>query len=296
MNLKRVFKFKRLKPKRTTRIVVFGNCQASAIARMLGNGLPSSGYQVEALSNNARTGGMKSEDEIITTLKQADILIFQPLGENYGRLSAEWIRRNVTHADLLITYPYMFNSGMYSFSHAPKARDHDYGLIYGEEIIFDLLKKQDLSSILKNYEQGRIDFRLEKRFQQCISGLREREGSTDIKLADFILENYKSEKLFVTHNHPATKLLLEVCSQIKKASGLPLSLSWIDMENDNIGRLPEPNTPISPYDVEVHGYAFDFHENWFEKGKQLIELIGLHDQNTATAGQGAGATSKAVEK
>ena len=164
MNLKKVFKFKRLKPKKTTRIVVFGNCQASAIARMMGNGLPSSDYQVEALSNNARTGGMKSE------------------------------------------------------------------------------------------------------------------------------------KLFLTHNHPATKLLLEVCSQIKKASGLPLSLSWIDMENDNIGRLPEPNTPISPYDVEVHGYAFDFHENWFEKGKQLIELIGLHYQNTATAGQGAGATSKVLEK
>ncbi|MEZ4551432.1 MAG: hypothetical protein R2874_13420 [Desulfobacterales bacterium] len=68
------------------------------------------------------------------------------------------------------------------------------------------------------------------------------------------------------------------------------------MENDNIGRLPEPNTPISPYDVEVHGYAFDFHENWFEKGKQLIELIGLHDQNTATAGQGAGANLKGCGK
>ena len=291
-----MFKFRILKRSKAINIIVFGNCQAGAIAEILKAGLPDSGYHVEALSNNARTGGMKSADEIISVIEKCDILIFQPLGENHGRLSEQNIRCKAANLDLLISYPYMFNSGMYSLSHAAKARDHDYGLIYGEEIIFDLLEKQDLSSILKNYEQGRIDFRLEKRFQHCINGLRGRESSTDIKLSDFIFDKYKSEKLFLSHNHPATQLLQEVCRQIKEISGLPLSLDWIDVKNENIGRLPETNTPISPYDVEVHGYAFDFHENWFEKGKQLIELIGLHYQNTASAGQGAGATSKAVEK
>ena len=291
-----MFKFRILKRSKAINIIVFGNCQAGAIAEILKAGLPDAGYHVEALSNNARTGGMKSADEIISVIEKCDILIFQPLGENHGRLSEQNIRCKAANLDLLISYPYMFNSGMYALSHAAKAPDHDYGLIYGEEIIFDLLKEQDIKSIIKDFQEGKIDFNLEKRFQHCIRGLRGRESLTDIKLSNFILNKYKSEKLFLSHNHPATQLLQEVCRQIKEISGLPLSLDWIDVKNENIGRLPETNTPISPYDVEVHGYAFGFHENWFEKGKQLIELIGLHYQNTATAGQGAGATSKAVEK
>ncbi len=283
MNLKKVFRFKRLKSNRTTRIAVFGNCQASAIAGMLSTGLPSSDYQVEALSNNARTGGMKSADEIISVIEKCDILIFQPLGENHGRLSEQNIRRRAANVDLLISYPYMFNSGMYSLSHAPKAPDHDYGLIYGEEVIFDLLREQDIKSIIKDYEKGKIDFNLENRFQHCINGLRGRESLTDIKISYFILDNYKSEKLFLSHNHPATHLLQEVCRQIKEISGLPLSLDWIDLKKENIGRLPETNTPISPYDKKTHGYVFDAHKDWFEKGRKLIEMIGASHAKTVSS-------------
>jgi hypothetical protein len=278
-----VFNFKKFRKLRPTNIIVFGNCQAGAIAEILTAGLPDSGYHVEALSNNTRTGGMKSASEIISIIEQCDILIFQPPGENLGRLSEQNIRRRATNADLLISYPYMFNSGMYSLSHAPKAPDHDYGLIYGEEVIFDLLKKQDIKSIINEYEKENIDFNLEKRFQHCINGLRGRESSTDIKLSDFILDKYKSEKIFLSHNHPATQLLQEVCMQIKEISGLPLSLDWIDAKNENIGKFPEINTPISPYDKKIHGYTFDAHKDWFNKGKQLIEQIGAHHAKTAKA-------------
>ena len=260
-------------------IIVFGNCQADALANILKRGLPKSRYKVAFLSNNPRTGGMKGTNKTFSKIVKSDILIYQPLGEQHGKLSENFIRKAARPKTDLIAFPYIFNSGMYSLGHAPMQEKHEYGYVFGEEIILSLLRKHSINTVLEEYKNARIDFNLMQRFKECNDEMGRRESSAEIKITEYILDNYKNSKLFLTHNHPTTKLLREICFQVKKLSGLPLSLDWIDSGNENIANFTQTNTPISPYDINLHGYKFDFHDNWFIKGKELIQLIAGHRLN-----------------
>ena len=151
--------------------------------------------------------------------------------------------------------------------------NNEYGFIYGEDIVRNLLQQYDLEEVLRLYRSGLIDFDLRNRFNFCMGELLRREARTDIKVADFIKENYQQRKLFCTHNHPTTFLFEEVCRQIVKHVDLSFDLLQIEVDNDNQAKLSQTNTPISPSDVEIHGYQFAPHDNWFSQGKELIVTI-----------------------
>ena len=152
---------------------------------------------MKALSNNARTGNFKSKDEILHKLERADVVIYQPLGEKHGSLSERNLKRITGSDATLVSFPYLFNSGMYSLGHAPLATNNEYGFIYGEEIIKRLLQEHSLEDVLDLYRKGLIDFKLKSRFNFCMSELSRRESYTDIKVTDFIRANYQSRKLLL---------------------------------------------------------------------------------------------------
>lgn len=59
-----------------------------------------------------------------------------------------------------------------------------------------------------------------KEFEECILKLKKREENWDIKISDFILENYKDIKLFYDVNHPTPFLMKEICKRLGKYLGL----------------------------------------------------------------------------
>jgi tetratricopeptide (TPR) repeat protein len=263
------------------RIVTFGNCQAKSIRKFLELSLPLSEFEIVNYKNNPRTSEMKSEAEILVGIGQADILIYQPLDSHHGNLSEENISKNVVSSQTkLISFPYIFNSGIYSLVHSPNSPGKSYGKIYGENIIFDLLSKYDRNYVLELYRNHRIDFDLKNRFEKCLSELARREETTDIKLSDFLRENYRKEKLFLTSNHPTTIVFIEVCRQIKNLTGLPIDLNIFDLNNDNIANLVITKTPITPYDISTHQYQFDCDKNWLEIGTELITKIANYYYNS----------------
>jgi hypothetical protein len=259
-------------------IVTYGNCQARGLAKLLRMCLPESEYSVEFISNNPRTGPMKSVGEIMSTIGRCNVLIYQPLRREHGKLSEDHIRQSVIgQGTTTVSLPYIFNSGMYSLTHAALASGCEYGRIYGEESVIPLVEKQTLGSVLRLYRDGQIDFGLPTRFSACIDELRRREQTTDIKLVDYIVGNYRQAKLFLTHNHPATSLFLWILLQIRDVTGLPLSLERIDAKDENLADLPLPyGSPISPYDKAVHGFEFDYRPDWLQRGRYLIALIARH--------------------
>ena len=68
-------------------------------------------------------------------------------------------------------------------------------------------------------------------------------------------------------------LLYEICRHIRGIADIPISLEGLDLTNENIANLPQTNCPISPHDVNTHGYAFGYHSDWFTKGTELIRSI-----------------------
>ncbi len=254
------------------KIVAFGNCQAAQLAKLLLELLPPLRFSVYYLSNNKRTGNLRQEHEILSTIGECDILIYQPLGLHHGELCEENLKK-ITRSDcILISFPYIFNSGVYSLCHAPLVDKHHYGLVYGEDIIIDILNTgKSKEEIICDYKNGMIDFNLIERFNKCLSEMRKRESSTEIKLSEFILSNYQKKKLFVTHNHPSNLIFFEIIRQITDIASLPIGRSHIC--ESKTPDLHETICPVTTHDIKVHGYQFDADSDWFIKGESLLQLI-----------------------
>ncbi|MEM9276096.1 MAG: WcbI family polysaccharide biosynthesis putative acetyltransferase [Cyanobacteria bacterium P01_F01_bin.143] len=257
-----------------TKIVTFGNCQLGHLKKILVSLLPSSEFDISYLSNNTRTGKMKSNQDIISEIRECDILFYQPLSNSHGDLSANNIKASVKKNCTLISIPYIFNSGAYSLCHAPFGKKHSYGFIFGQEFIIDILKSgKDLESIIDDYREGKIDFNLESRFNECLAEMKRRESnlSITIKVSEFIEQNYQNQKLFVTHSHPSNIVFRDMISQIVSITPLPIDenkLVSLDFPD-----LITTNCPVTPHDIKIHGYKFNADTDWFVKGKSLIELI-----------------------
>lgn len=254
------------------KIVLFGNCQSEQLFRLFSLLLPQSEYKIKNFSNNIRTGNKLPSEEILSEIRVCDVLIYQPLRKSHGDLCEENLLQIIRSSCIPISFPYIFNSGVYSLCLAPRVTTHGYGMIYGEEVIINLIEAgKNREEIISDYEKGDIDFNLKNRFRESLAEMNRREALIDVKLTKFIQKNYREQKLFITHNHPSNLLLFEIIKQIIAFAPLPIGVS--SFQKIIFPDLVETNCPITPYDIEVHGYKFNPHANWIKKGTKLINLI-----------------------
>ena len=84
-------------------------------------------------------------------------------------------------------------------------------------------KYRDLSKIVKHLTQGddTLCDMTKQLFEDCIQKLEKREENWDVKISDFIKENYRSEKLFYDEDHPTPFLMNEICNRLGNIMGLP---------------------------------------------------------------------------
>ena len=252
------------------RILFFGNCQAKQFHRFFDVFFNIDNLSTLYLSNNPRTGMMKSVDIIVDNIQNSDIIIYQPLSEKHNLYSEESIMSLKKSNCLSVSFPYIFNSGAFSLSHAPKAIKNPYGVIYGEEIIIELNKIYSKVEIINLFKQGEIDFNQRNRFDYCMKIVKKREQKTQIKVADYILDNYQDRKLFITHNHPKNCVFMEMTYQLANIINCNVRKN-IDIIN--ISELMNTNCITTPYDKQELGYKFDYDNDWLRRGKELIDLI-----------------------
>lgn len=257
------------------RIALFGNCQARATGTLLGLTLPEDSYEISTLSSDPRNGPMLGADEIVSHLAGADYVFYQRLHERHGDLSASSIAAACASAKAVISIPRIANFGVSGLSRRPNDERHDYGYIYGQDAIEELIDSGlGRKQILRRYIRGEIDLRPARRQAECIVELRRREIETDVRVADFIEENYRDQRLFLTMHHPSTALFLETVRQLDQMTDLPIDLTKIDpAADDNLARLPSRRAPISPHDVAAMGYRFPPEPRWRAMGRKLIHLI-----------------------
>jgi hypothetical protein len=240
-----------------TRIVTYGNCQADALACLLRRVLPASRYSLSFYSNNARTGNLRPEQEILGALREADLLIYQPPTKN-SALSEASIRATVRSADAAVSFPYLFNSGICGLSHSLESRQHSYGLIFGEETIIGRLEQgASVRAVIDEYIEGSLDFGLPERFERCLVELERREKSTAIVLSGHIRRNYRHRRQFLSHNHPTTDLLVALCEQLRALTALQIDLAALRRIEDESAAWLGPGgrfrAPVSPHDATILG-------------------------------------------
>jgi hypothetical protein len=253
------------------KIITFGNCQAGYLCSLLSQSILDDNVKISFLSSNTRTGDKKDDDEIIQEISTCDLLICQSLGEHHGKISHKNIQKIMKPGSKIIRFPYIFNSGISSLLHAPFSASNAYGEIYGKAHIISLFNKGfTKQQVIDMFKRGEIDFDLNNRFLNSLSEMEKREAHLEIKLSQYIQNNYKKTKLFITHNHPEPVLFYELIRKIIAIH--PINIDF-DKVKSNTNRLNQTNCAISPYDVSCHGYEFSFDNDWIDKGVSLIDIL-----------------------
>jgi hypothetical protein len=148
---------------------------------------------------------------------------------------------------------------------------YDKGLdIVNKEPILELMNRQfSLNEILVTLEHEGIEFNLLHRFNESMRILEERERDCDVIVSDFIRDNFKYQKIFLTQNHVTNIVLFKVVNYILSVYGF----SGVEAPKENM--LGHCSRPVTPY--EIRAFNFDYQKepdkDWYEFYKQYVERI-----------------------
>lgn len=227
------------------KIVFYANCQFSGLQYLLDRHLSSVGVDADFVHIENYTlikdHGLISED----ILSSADVFIYQPIAAQHGEYSTD-----VTVANNILTglrtdcikvaFPYIYNSGLWPLV-PPADIDSVIGGFgqAGQYLNRDVIERYaddgvTLASVLREYNRGQIDFHYLRRFEESLAVLRRKEASCDVKVADYIEENVRERRLFLTQNHPTTCLFVHCTNQILPMMGHEYSFDEDDFP-ENVG-------------------------------------------------------------
>ncbi len=224
-------------------VLLYGTCQCAIIKTILDKYYGNSIYTFEYISSHLNIKSNMPLD--MYKFKKADIFIYQPV-HNYNNYNTDYIIKNYLSPDCkLISAPYLIFFG-YNPDNSRTDRNHKTisskipaGLVpYSFSKLSQLIESYNNNTITASIVQDIInrtkasdflspDF-IEAHTKHNLDELKKREVSCTIKLADFIVSNYKKHKLFHTVDHPTNMVLNEVMKQLCPL----LNLNYIDILRD----------------------------------------------------------------
>jgi hypothetical protein len=250
-----------------TIITIYSTCQGHGIMhylqKFLNYNCKNNNYRFNIIHNCYLIENPILKDNIIEELKKTDIFIYQKMNKKWGILSTDktvensigsYIPTNCKH----IIIPYIYVSWLWSIG---KSLIGDTTLKYtNDNIIINLKKNYNLDTILSMYDNNEIDFNYLHRIHNEINILREKEKSADIKISDYILNNYKDKELFYSYNHPTHYIYKEMTKQILNILNIPLKNFDYKFQNDicYIGYDIDYNFRYSTYDKNIHNFKFQY--------------------------------------
>lgn len=214
-------------------------------------------------------------------LKNCDLFIHQDIRSDneFGyELSDEYLLPRLGRECIRITVPNLFGMGLAFFPqwgwvsnrwHNPVLKgglDHNGVCPYPDKILDRaVLENKDVQEILV-YIQGEVFSKEEicNNFWLYMDKIRQREKNWDIPIYDFIMRNYKREKLFYDKGHPTNIIIREIVIGILQKLGIEDKNISSDMAMD------EYEEPV--YDIvrEVLGLEWEDYE--IRKGKDAAKL------------------------
>lgn len=205
--------------------LVYGNCQNMSINTLIASSkeLMKKYMVIDMLPvqdiKEERTSGFS-----VDFIKSIDLLIYQNVSENNKfspKLATTHILKNINENSKTICIPNVYFSGYF-----PQACGNPYNPFlkeynntpfpYGDINIQEMQDEYSAREIA--YKIGAKDFYskeyVEKNANDSLQELINREQICDVKISDYILDNYKKEMLFFTTNHPSNKVLKELVKRV----------------------------------------------------------------------------------
>lgn len=224
--------------KRRLKYSFYGNCQLENICRLLNNSKQFRGIY-EYIPVKAVHELEKLDLKIVTkSFKEIDLLLYQavsPSFKNGPEFASDNIIQYLKPSCKKILIPSLFFNPYFPDFH--EVNIDKYGLLttsflcnYQDlNILYGFINNISETKLYKIYSN--INF-YEKPFcQETLSNaflsMREREASNnvDIKISDFIEQNFKKFKLFNSQNHPKPIIMQYVIDKIIHLLGLEISIT-----------------------------------------------------------------------
>lgn len=210
-------------------------------------------------------------------ISKADIFIYQPLPAKWGKYSTDLSVENNILSYLSdkckkITIPYVYaewlwglgeiqlRDGTGNFDKIDNESETKIKYINKEVILNYKNNNYKLEEVLQLYDNNLIDFNYESRFKYGIDILKNKEQICDVKISDFIINNYKKYNLFMMPNHPTKYIFKEMAKQILKIIDNNFDENNINIIDDNYCLSPI-EIPFSSYDLKYHNFNFDVKYN-----------------------------------
>ena len=260
-------------------IVIYSNCQSKGIRYFL-NMVIEGNYEEILNYEYIR----EKRDLPLDVIKKADIFIYQPIDRKHGIYSTDLSVENNILSHLSpnckkVTFPYIYNSAFWSFVPHGYGNDivgnttHNKNYINTEPI--EKLKKEgkSIETVTQMFLDGDIDFEYQRRFDECIKILKEKEDVCDVKVSDFILKHTKDIRLFLTPNHPTTQVYIHCVNQIIQKLDINKYLEQGNFD-PNLAKL-EGDYKYSTCDLKF--WNFKYPVTWDNHGwiKPLVEIYNL---------------------
>lgn len=264
--------------------LVYGNCQAGAIANMIcsnDNIKVSSVYCVET---------PLTKSEFTDLIKKSDIIITQPIEDGYRKtdyLSTSYILENCNDECEVVILPSLYFNFYYFDATAVKFETFEppsliepatYHYTKMMKAFVNGLSVDEYINEYVNNEDLRTKSELDSIAMDSISILREKEQNsrkyaklhTRVKFvdaSDYIENNYKKKLLFYAVNHPTHFLMSFVVKNILKSLGLNTS-------DANLKLDPLSNNKLLLYSCVQRAVDFDITEHK-PKMKEYTEVDSI---------------------
>jgi hypothetical protein len=264
-------------------IVIYATCHGIGIKHYLNYFL---NVNIELIFNYSSIAFNKEIDYNI--IKNADIFIYQPIPAKFGKYSTDLTVENnilnyISDKCIKITIPYVYaewlwglgkiqlRDGTGNFDKIDNETEEKIKFINKEVILNYKKNNYTLEYILNQYDKGLIDFNYELKFNEGINILKNKEKLTDVKISDFIINNYKKYELFTMPNHPTKYIFKEMTKQILKKIIEDFDENRIN-DIDDVFVLSPIRIPYSSYDLKYHNFNFNIIPD-DEFIKNIIKMI-----------------------
>lgn len=237
--------------------IIYANCQNKLLAECLSkSALFNQEYTLERFPAHLLIQGKTTIPDRL--LKQAKLFIYQPVKEAHGKASSKYLLDKLSPDCQTIAFPSLYFTGYFpQYCKNPNLKIiksiYPFGIIpEGDVNVVKMLEqgqnKEKIASKLQSKDFYTPDL-LKNNVNNSLEELARREANLEIKVSQFIRDNYQQHRLFYVHNHPTDILGIYVANKILDRLNLP-QLEQQMSGNPASGILDNTQVPIYPSVIE----------------------------------------------
>lgn len=230
------------------RCLCIGICQMTAIAKILKQNVIFTSVYTDIIYYEVFNLSVVEMQNILDNIvPTCDLVLSQPVSNTYKETniySTTTLRSKIAKGTTHLIIPNCYFTGYDPIPFQTTDKNNNVincdGISYYPSISLNSLLNDDIKKA--SIDWCNIDYysdiEIKNNFNKTINELKTREEKVfdndfgvDIKICDFIEQNYKNKFLFHTYNHPTNELLIELVKRIMNKIGIPVNkLDNIDAE------------------------------------------------------------------